>query len=124
MPIGGMYTVRGYRENQYVRDNGVAASLEWRIPVRPDRAGETRFDPWNLRVAPFVDYGRSWDREAQALTVNPVDIYSAGIGLLWNPMEGLRADPYWGHPFKEVQNPGTDLQDKGIHFAVGYTVPF
>lgn len=32
--VGGANTVRGYRENLYVRDNGVLSSLEFRIPLK------------------------------------------------------------------------------------------
>jgi hemolysin activation/secretion protein len=121
MPIGGFNTVRGYRENRAVRDNGMAATIEWRIPVRRERKGA--FDPLSLRIAPFADYGRSWDRNGQAFPSEPLDIYSAGIGLLWSPIAGFRADIYWAHPFKNSYRPGNNLQDKGFHFAIQYRVP-
>ncbi|HYK90198.1 MAG TPA: ShlB/FhaC/HecB family hemolysin secretion/activation protein [Acidobacteriota bacterium] len=123
MPIGGLNTVRAYRENQFVRDNGVAASMEWRVPVYPKGAGEGSFKPLNLRVAPFVDYGRAWDVEDRLLTSHASDIYSAGVGLLWNPIAGFRADVYWGHPFKKTVGRGNDLQDKGWHFTAHYRIP-
>jgi len=123
MPIGGFHTVRGYRENQYVRDNGVAVSVEWRVPLPLGRRAESGFDALNLRVAPFLDYGRSWDTEAQPFTPDSVDASSAGIGLLWNPIRGLRADAYWGHPFKKPRTSGKDIQDRGIHFMVSYMLP-
>ena len=34
--VGGHATVRGYRENQFVRDNGFAASAELRFPLFVD----------------------------------------------------------------------------------------
>jgi hemolysin activation/secretion protein len=123
LPIGGFNTVRGYREYQFVRDNGVAASIELRIPIRPARPPAARFDPLNLQVAPFVDYGRSWDKQGQALTADPVGIWGTGAGLMWSPIPGFRADIYWARPFKDVGNPGNDLQDKGIYFSVHYRVP-
>jgi hemolysin activation/secretion protein len=124
MPIGGFYTVRGYRENLYVRDNGVGGSLEYRVPVRLSRAKEGRWDLLNLRVAPFCDYGRSWDKDNAIIHSVAQDIYSAGAGLLWNPIAGLRADIYWGHAFKNTGNPGDSLQDKGVHFAAHYLISF
>ena len=123
MPVGGFNTVRGYRENRAVRDNGMASSVEWRVPVRGDRTEKGTFDPWNLRVAPFVDYGRSWDHHDQPFRSEPLDLASAGIGLLWSPLAGLRADLYWAQPITERDKPGNDLQDKGIHFSVQYKVP-
>jgi hemolysin activation/secretion protein len=124
IPIGGLYTVRGYRENMYVRDNGLAGSLEYRIPVRLGRSSEGRFDFLNLRFAPFLDYGRAWDRENVFVTSAAQDIYSAGIGLLWNPTNGLRADIYWGHPFKNAEDLKDSLQEKGVHFTASYRIPF
>jgi len=124
MPIGGLYTVRGYRENTYVRDNGVAASIEYRIPVRLGRAHEGPFDALNMRFAPFVDYGRAWDKDKALATSAAQDIYSAGVGLLWNPTPGLRADIYWGYAFKNHDDSGDSLQDHGVHFTVRYLLPF
>jgi hemolysin activation/secretion protein len=50
--LGGANTVRGYRENQLVRDTGVFASAELRVPIiRSERWGEV------LQVAPFFDFG-------------------------------------------------------------------
>jgi len=121
MPIGGFNTVRGYRENRAVRDNGLAVTVEWRIPMRRERKGA--FDPLNLRIAPFADYGRSWDRDGRIFPSQPLDIYSTGVGLLWSPVPGLRADLYWAHPFANRHRPGNNLQDKGFHFAVQYKVP-
>jgi hemolysin activation/secretion protein len=123
MPVGGLNTVRGYRENRAVRDNGTAASIEWRVPVLGDQAEKGTIDPLNLRVAPFIDYGRSWDHADQLFPSTALNLCSAGIGLLWSPLAGLRADVYWARPLTERHRLGNDLQDKGIHFAVEYRVP-
>ncbi|UBF28870.1 ShlB/FhaC/HecB family hemolysin secretion/activation protein [Kovacikia minuta CCNUW1] len=50
--IGGIDTVRGYRQNQRVGDNGIAGSLELRIPILrdPDNFGV-------VQLAPFFDIG-------------------------------------------------------------------
>ena len=39
MPVGGRYSVRGYRVNQFVRDNGAAASIEYQFPPMRRRRG-------------------------------------------------------------------------------------
>ncbi len=124
LPIGGFNTVRGYREYEFVRDNGMATSVELRIPIRSARPTRGWIDPLNLRVAPFVDYGRSWDKEGLALTTNAIGIWGAGVGLLWSPVRGSRADVYWAHSFKDMGRPGHDLQDKGIYFSLQYRLPF
>jgi hemolysin activation/secretion protein len=123
MPVGGFNTVRGYRENQFVRDNGQAASVEWRVPIRRLSTGE-EFAPLNLQVAPFVDTGWSWDVKNGITDPGVEDIQSAGVGLLWNPLRALRLDVYWGHAFRDVGNPGNNLQDKGVHFRFQYAYSF
>jgi hemolysin activation/secretion protein len=120
MPLGGLNSVRGYRENLFVRDNGQAVSVECRVPVRLGRSQEGRFDALNLRVAPFLDYGRSWDKDKSLSTSTPQDIYSAGVGLLWNPISGFRADLYWGHALKD-EGPNSK---QSLHFTVQYMLPF
>ena len=122
MPIGGLNTVRGYRENQLVRDNGLAASIEWRSPILRARS-ERAFNPLQIRFAPFFDYGRAWDNTIRLFATQESWLCSAGIGLLWNPIAWLRADLYWGHPFKIVAGRGSDLQDKGFHFTTSFRVP-
>jgi hemolysin activation/secretion protein len=113
--VGGMRTVRGYRENQFVRDNGVAASVELRIPVWRD----ARRRPV-VQLAPFADFGRSWDegaaRDAQS-------IWSIGIGVRVAPFEWLRGELYWGYALNDLPETGDDIQNDGLHFSLT-VVPF
>ena len=48
--VGGLRTVRGYRENQIVRDNGFVSSVELRIPVYRSPLGRPV-----VQLIPFVD---------------------------------------------------------------------
>jgi len=108
--IGGVDTVRGYRENQIVRDNGVAFSAEWRIPLIQDANGRGL-----LHLAPFFDIGAGWnDREGS----EALDIASVGVGVLFNPTDRLSMQLYWGYPFRDFDDPEDDLQDAGIHFSI------
>jgi hemolysin activation/secretion protein len=109
--VGGINTVRGYRENQLVRDNGFIGSLELRIPVyRSD------FGQHSIQIAPFFDYGRSWNTDRS--TPDPDDIYSAGLGLRLTIASQIQALLYWGYAFRDIRNASDDLQDDGIHFRV------
>jgi hemolysin activation/secretion protein len=112
--VGGVDTVRGYRENQLVRDNGVVGSVELRIPVMPKLTGELR-----LKMASFVDVGRSWNDRS---TSGKKNISSAGLGLLMD-YERLSARVYWAHDFEDIDNGNldNDLQDDGVHFSVSYS---
>lgn len=112
--LGGASSVRGYRENQLLRDKGYVASLEYRIPVF---GGENNgASQW--QIAPFVDYGRGWNADGSAAV--PDSISSAGVGLLWNPDRRTQAQLYAATAFRKVDNPGHDLQDSGIHFHISY----
>jgi len=117
MPIGGRYSVRGYRENQLVRDNGVAASAELKIPI-------TQFRD-ELTFVSFVDYGRAWDELNELPSSEADDLLSAGIGFEWHPwFTGLDAELYYAHAFEEVDNPTNSNQERGFHYQVRYSRRF
>ncbi|GAB5451203.1 MAG: two-partner secretion system transporter CdrB [Halioglobus sp.] len=124
LSIGGAYSVRGFRENQLVRDNGISASLEWRVPMFANDAGYSR---WNLTAIPFLDYGRSWDEDSNLSTHTPANISSIGIGFRWLPIEDLVVDVAYGYRLSEEDVPEPeekDLQDRGFHFAVRFSRSF
>lgn len=109
--IGGMQSVRGYRENQLLRDEGVFASAELRIPLwlAKDRTPL-------VSVAPFFDWGGGWN--AGKSDDNYQSIYSAGVGLLVNATRHTQVTVYWGHPFVNLHEEKVSLQDYGLHFAI------
>lgn len=111
--VGGRYSVRGYRENEFVRDNGLIGSLEVRVPVvRAAGGGDI------LQVVPFVDFGRSWSRKTA--NAHGDSITSAGLGFIWNIPEGARLEAYWGKRLNRVPTPdrGLDIQDFGFHLQL------
>jgi len=111
-PLGGHQSVRGYRENELVRDNGFASSLELRIPLWSN-AAETS----SLQLAPFVDLGRSWN--TQRGEPSPRTLASVGVGLRAAFTRHLRGEIYWGHPMHDVPEPADDdLQDDGVQFSL------
>lgn len=112
LSLGGSQTVRGYRENQILRDNGVFASLEWRVPVWM-RADKTPI----VSVAPFVDFGTGWNTTSDNGEDFNETLVSAGVGLLINANKNVQAAIYWGHPFNDLHNPKESLQDYGWHLS-------
>lgn len=114
--VGGYYSVRGYRENELVRDNGYAVSLEWRYPLM--RGDDSQGREANLlEIAPFVDYGAAWNRDESA---DDYQLFSSGLGLLWNPSQHIRAELYAAHDIETATDkPDHDLQDEGVHFRIG-----
>jgi len=115
--VGGHTTVRGYRENQLVRDNGLVASIEWQIPLLVDDDGNPTHD---LQVAPFLDYGIAWDAGSRLPTTERSSLASVGLGLHWRPTPNwlIRAD--YGYALDDVTTPTESLQDKGLQFRVEY----
>ncbi|MFK5971151.1 MAG: ShlB/FhaC/HecB family hemolysin secretion/activation protein [Candidatus Marithrix sp.] len=125
LSIGGATTVRGYRENFLTRDNGVISSLEWRIPVTklPVKYISKTPEDGEIQIAPFIDYGRSWNTDID--TPDPKNISSVGLGLRWSPSRFVNAQIYWGHALRDVQEPDDkDLQDDGVHFELSVKIPF
>lgn len=112
--IGGAGSVRGYRENQLVRDSGIIASTELRVPVLYDKIGRD-----TVTLAPFFDYGYGKDKnDGSAAGFNSIS--SLGVGILFNSHKRLDGQLYWGYALRNVQTSGHDLQDDGIHFALSY----
>ncbi len=111
--LGGADSVRGYRENQIVRDEGVFSSAELHLPVLFDRTGTPV-----VQLAPFFDFGAA--RNLDEHTPDPTTIFSAGMGLLISPNRHLNAQLYWGYRLHRVTTPNDDAQDLGIYFKVSY----
>jgi len=119
--VGGRYTVRGYRENLLVRDNGLAGSFELRVPIYQHSEAGIR-----IELVPFADVGHSWnnDRPGSLENTRPETIASVGVGARMLLKRWGFAELYWGHHLNEVRSLGqSDLQDDGIHFRVGLSWP-
>jgi hemolysin activation/secretion protein len=108
--VGGHATVRGYRENQVVRDQGVVSSIELRIPVWRSSLGQPI-----VQLAPFFDIGHSWNKKRE--TNGPKTLPAVGIGLRWAVSRFIHAEIYWGQNLNDVITSG-DLQDHGVQFAL------
>ena len=117
--VGGMHSVRGYRENQLVRDNGAVTSLEWRIPLfrLPIPGISKTVEDGSLMIATFVDFG--WSEDEDFDSPSPRTIGSWGLGLRWDPAPIIQTEFYWGVPFRSIkERTEHDIQDYGIHFKV------
>ena len=114
-PVGGHASVRGYRENELVRDNGIASSIEVRIPLWFQSEGSSF-----VQLAPFADIGNSWNTERGE--ASPRTIASVGVGLRGQLTRYLAGQIYWGHRLQAIpDSPNDDLQDDGVQFSVTAT---
>lgn len=119
LAVGGRYSVRGYREFTFVRDNGFLATLEFRVPVYSTAAGVDR-----VYLVPFADVGRSWNSDVPdelllpGTTSNTADrtlLASVGIGLIASITKQSRFEVYWGHQLNHLRLGRGNLQDHGVH---------
>ena len=110
--LGGVQTVRGYRENQLVRDEGVLLNLELEWPLWRD-------DERALRVlaVPFVDIGHGRNRGETGTT-----LASAGVALRcsWQGWSLDLAVAGRIDPPDEATRLRGNLQDHGVHVQLSY----
>ncbi len=111
--VGGIDTVRGYRQNQRVADNGIVGSVEARFPIvnQPDGIG-------TIQLAPFFDIGTVWNHQGEI--PSPSTLASIGLGLRWQLEPYLYARLDWGIPLISISNQGDSLQDNGIVFSIRF----
>lgn len=115
--LGGISTIRGYRQDAVLGDSGILASAEIRIPVLrvPEIGGL-------LQIAPFVDVGTAWNRSGFK-NPDPPTLASVGLGLRLQVGSQLTARFDWGIPLVSIQNSRDTLQERGLYFSLIYT-PF
>lgn len=112
--LGGLGSVRGYRQNQVVRDNARLASAELHY----------KFElPIDLSLVTFAEWGEGENHDDASLTGSE-DLASFGLGLILNDWHGLSAELYVAHGFDDFNTTEYDLQDDGIHFRLGYRYAF
>jgi hemolysin activation/secretion protein len=108
--IGGVDTVRGYRQNQLVADNGILGAIELRIPVTKN--------PRTLQLTPFFEVGTGWNNRSE--NPDPSFIASLGLGMEWQVFRGLDVRLDYGIPLVGVKDKGDSLQDNGFNFSLRY----
>jgi len=110
--VGGRYTVRGYRENQLVRDNGYATNIELLVHLLGDSQSKYRFS-----LVPFFDYGAAWSHnDTTPIKQTTQHIYSIGVGFQFR-VRNFHGEFFWAQRLADnIANRHSDLQDHGIHF--------
>ncbi len=108
--LGGVDTVRGYRQNQLVSDNGILGAIELRIPITSN--------PRTLQLSPFFEMGAGWNNRIE--NPDPSFITSLGLGIEWQVFRGLDVRLDYGIPLVEVRDEGDSLQDNGFYFSLRY----
>lgn len=113
--IGGVDTVRGYRQDALLTDNGFLFSSEVRLPIL--RSGRAI-----VQVTPFIDLGTAWNRSSD--NPSPNTLLGAGFGFLWRQGDDFSARIDFGFPIISIEGERRSLQEKGIYFSIRYNPSF
>lgn len=118
--FGGLYSVRGYREDEIIADGGVIVSGQYEFDLvkhseamenRETKSGEAQEKkPWLRKLAPlaFVDYGRAKIKDVVVGEQEVRELCSVGGGMIVELGDNFSAGIYYGWPLR-----GTDDTDKG-----------
>ncbi len=112
--LGGFATVRGYRQDLLLTDNGWGVSVEFRYPILQLFEGEGV-----LQIIPFFDYGLGWN-SSNVPNPNPQNLASLGVGLQWRYKSNFIAKIESGIPLISVDTDKNTLQENGIYFSIQY----
>ena len=116
--LGGLQSVRGYRQDALLTDNGFFASAEVRLPIwRPNKSSPTL-----LQIVPFVDVGTAWNRSNSQQNIDNT-LVSTGLGLRLQLGSQLNAQLDWGIPLVFLDSRKSTWQENGLYFSVVYS-PF
>ncbi len=114
--IGGGQSLRGYRQNVRAGDNGIRFSIENRITLARNEAGESKF-----QLAPFFDMGAVWNMSNNPNELpNQRFLAGLGLGVLWEPIPNLDVRLDFALPVINLDDRGENAQDDGIYFSVRY----
>ncbi|MEQ9001654.1 MAG: ShlB/FhaC/HecB family hemolysin secretion/activation protein [Coleofasciculus sp. B1-GNL1-01] len=110
--LGGLGSVRGYRQDIRLTDNGAFASAEVRLPI-------LRIPEWDgiLQVTPFVDVGTTWNN-GEIDDPDPSSLASLGLGLQWQQGDRITARLDWGIPLISVDSEDDTWQENGVYFSI------
>ncbi|QSJ20646.1 ShlB/FhaC/HecB family hemolysin secretion/activation protein [Nostoc sp. UHCC 0702] len=110
--LGGLRSVRGYRQDILLTDNGFLTSAELQLPVlRVENIKGV------LQVVPFIDFGVGWNSSGNA-DPNPNTLLGMGLGLQWQMSDRFNARLDYGVPLTDIQDRNRTLQEDGIYFSI------
>ncbi|WP_199306684.1 ShlB/FhaC/HecB family hemolysin secretion/activation protein [Anabaena sphaerica] len=112
---GGQQSVRGYRQDYLLADNGLFASAEVRTAI-------LRVPKWQttLELSPFFDLGTVWNHSSSDVDIKQKTLFSVGVGLRLLVGQNFNARFDWGIPLVNVDKTGNTLQENGLYFSIEY----
>jgi hemolysin activation/secretion protein len=109
---GGVASVRGYRRDRTVADNGLFLSVELAHSIWQTKKGKN-----SLTLNPFADFSQVWNTDSLTPEVETLASLGLGLQLLLGDVLAARVD--WGIPL--IQDTGLEedsLQDQGLYFSL------
>jgi hemolysin activation/secretion protein len=130
--FGGLYSVRGYKEDEIVADGGVIFSIQYEYDLVKSGEREQKManladvnapiqteekKAWLKRLAPlcFIDGGQARIKSPMLGEKRTEDLLSVGIGLIAEVTEHYQAAVYLGWPLKDAGN--TSQGDERLNFS-------
>ncbi len=110
--LGGLDSIRGYRQDTLLVDSGALFSVEARIPIFRFRKIKSL-----LQITPFVDVGTAWNSSGRPQP-DPSTIAGVGAGLRWQTGDRLTARLEWGIPLIPIESSNRTWQENGVYFSV------
>lgn len=103
--LGGANSVRGYRENLSIGDNGVIGGFEVQVPI-------FRFANQKgvIKIIPFINAGKVWNNSGEEIPANT--LVSTGVGLNLELDKLLQARINYAIPLTQTDLPGDYSRQK------------
>ena len=126
--FGGLYTVRGYEEDEIVADGGILLSGQYEFDivrhVWPEDIASTGSansdEPWLRKLAPlvFVDFGRAKIEDPLPGEKRIQELASVGIGAIAEVQDNFTGALYYGWPLRSTAD--TDKGNGRLNISLVY----
>lgn len=110
LSLGGENSIRGYRENLSIGDNGVIGSIEAQIPVL-----EFSNQRGMIKIIPFIGAGKIWNNSDKEIQVDT--LFSTGLGLNLELEDWLQARINYAIPLTKTDI-SSDFAEQRISFSL------
>ena len=117
LTVGGLGSVRGYRQNLIVGDNGIVAVAEGQIPV-------IKTNKWgSLYLVPFLDLGTIWSNYSDSADNQTNTLASVGLEMNYQIEQFLSTKVFYGIPLSNTKDFGDASAEKRWGFSIS-VIPF
>lgn len=109
LSLGGANSVKGYRQNLSIGDNGIVGSVELQMPL-------IQSSRWESNLIPFIDAGTLWNNSSEDLSFSTLASVGLGFNFALGDMVDARID--YGIPLIEAEAPEDFSTEERINFRL------